>query len=58
MQPCVNIPQMKFAGCNVTIYQGTAYQGTAPAPAHSSGSNQATGMGDGVDIDAFFADSF
>ena len=43
---------MKFAGCNVTIYQETA----APVPAHSSGSNQATSMWDGLDIDAFFAD--
>ena len=54
MQPsmCMNTPHtMKFACCNVNIYQGTA-----PPPAHSSGSNQATGMWDGFDIDAFFAD--
>ena len=49
----MNAPQMKFAGCNVSIYQGTA---PAPTPTQSSGSNQVTGLLDGLDIDAFFAD--
>ena len=31
----MNAPQMKFAGCNVTIHQGTA---PAPTPTQSSGS--------------------
>ena len=43
----MNAPQMKFAGCNVSIYQGTA---PAPTPTQSSGSNQVTGLF------AFFAD--
>ena len=47
----MNAPQMKFAGCNVTIHQGTA---PAPTPTQSSGS--VTGLLDGLDIDAFFAD--
>ena len=46
----MNAPQMKFAGCNVSIYQGTA---PAPTPTQSSGSNQVTGLLDGL---AFFAD--
>ena len=44
----MSAPQMKFAGCNVTIYQGTA-----SAPTQSSG---VAGLLDGIDIDAIFAD--